>query len=62
MSEASEGTLILAASAKGEAARESDRLQGGIYTHYLLEAGMKTKIPFMPELMMVVWSHLGAWL
>lgn len=33
----SEGTLILAAAAQGEAAREDDALQGDVYTHYLLE-------------------------
>lgn len=38
LSEVSEGILVLAAAAKGEAARENDTLQGDIYTHYLLEA------------------------
>ena len=38
LSEVSEGVLVLAAAAKGEAARENDNLQGDIYTHYLLEA------------------------
>jgi len=38
LSDVSEGALILAAAAKGEAARENDDLQGDIYTHYLLEA------------------------
>jgi len=38
LEEVSEGALILAAAAKGEAAREDDTLQGDIYTHYLLEA------------------------
>jgi len=38
LEDVSEGALILAAAAKGEAAREDDKLQGDIYTHYLLEA------------------------
>ena len=38
LAEVSEGALVLAASAKGEAAREDDKLQGDIYTHYLVEA------------------------
>ena len=38
LSDVSEGALVLAAAAKGEAARENDDLQGDIYTHYLLEA------------------------
>lgn len=38
LSEVSEGVLVLAAAARGEAARENDKLQGDIYTHYLLEA------------------------
>jgi len=38
LSDVSEGAIVLAAAAKGEAARESDELQGDIYTHYLLEA------------------------
>ena len=38
LSEVSEGVVVLAAAAKGEAARENDSLQGDIYTHYLLEA------------------------
>lgn len=38
LSEASEGALVLAAAAKGEAAHENDTLQGDIYTYYLIEA------------------------
>ena len=38
LSDVSEGALVLAAAAKGEAARENDDLQGDIYTHYFLEA------------------------
>ena len=34
----SEGTLILAAAARGEAAHEDDKLKGDIYTHYFIEA------------------------
>lgn len=37
LEDVSEGVLILAASARGEAAREDDRLNGDIYTHFLLE-------------------------
>ncbi len=40
LAEVSEGALILAAAAKGEAAREDDKLGGDIYTHFLLE-GLK---------------------
>jgi len=36
----SEGTLLLAASAKGETAREDEKLGGDIYTHFFLE-GLK---------------------
>lgn len=36
----SEGTLVLAAAAKGEAAREDDRLRGDVYTHFFIE-GLK---------------------
>lgn len=36
--EVSEGALVLSAAAKNEAALEDDRLQGDIYTHFLLEA------------------------
>lgn len=35
--EASEGTLILAAAARSETARESDALKGDVYTHFVLE-------------------------
>ncbi len=38
LAEASEGSLILAAAAQGEAAREDDGLQGDIYTYFLVEA------------------------
>ncbi len=37
LADVSEGALILAAAAKGEAAREDDKLGGDIYTHFLLE-------------------------
>ncbi len=38
LSHVSEGTLVLAAAAQGEAARENDQLQGDIYTHFFIEA------------------------
>jgi len=38
LEDVSEGALILAAAAKGEAAHEDDNLEGDIYTHFLLEA------------------------
>ncbi|MFV2057739.1 MAG: caspase domain-containing protein [Thiohalomonadales bacterium] len=38
LSDVSEGALILTAAAHNEAARENDKLQGDIYTYYLLEA------------------------
>lgn len=38
LADVSEGALVLAAAAKNEAALEDDRLQGDIYTHFLLEA------------------------
>lgn len=34
----SEGILVLSAAARGETAREDDRLRGDIYTHYFIEA------------------------
>ena len=37
LADVSEGVLVLAASTKGEAAREHDRLKGDIYTHYFLK-------------------------
>jgi hypothetical protein len=37
LEDVSEGTLVLAAAAGSEAAREDDRLRGDVYTHYLLE-------------------------
>ena len=37
LAEVSEGTLILAAAANNEAAREDDTLKGDIYTHFFLE-------------------------
>ena len=41
LADVSEGALVLAAAAKNEAALEDDRLQGDIYTHFLLE-GLET--------------------
>lgn len=38
LADVSEGALVLAAAARDEAALEDDRLQGDIYTHFLLEA------------------------
>ena len=38
LADVSEGMLVLGASTKGEAARETDKLGGDIYTHFLLEA------------------------
>jgi len=38
LEDVSEGSLVLAASARGETAREDNRLGGDIYTRYLLEA------------------------
>ncbi len=38
LADASEGSLVLAAAARGEPAREDDRLRGDVYTYYLLEA------------------------
>ena len=38
LADASEGTLVLAAAAQGEAAHEDDHLQGDIYTYFLVEA------------------------
>ena len=38
LDEVSEGVLVLSAAARGETAREDDRLRSDIYTHYFLEA------------------------
>lgn len=38
LADVSEGSLILAAAAQGEAALEDDVLEGDVYTHFLLEA------------------------
>lgn len=38
LADVSEGALVLAAAAKNEAALEDDRLQGDVYTHFVLEA------------------------
>lgn len=38
LADVSEGALILAAAAKNETALEDDRLQGDVYTHFVLEA------------------------
>ena len=37
LEDVSEGTAVLSASAFGETAREDDRLQGDVYTHFLIE-------------------------
>lgn len=41
LEDVSEGTAVLSASAFGETAREDDRLQGDVYTHFLIE-GIKS--------------------
>jgi len=37
LEDVSEGVLVLAAAARGETAREDDKLKGDVYTHYFLE-------------------------